>query len=1089
MNQSCVGALARAARAIALTAVVTGFGASALAAQGATGKLEGRVFDQNQQPVANAQIVIEGTSFATTANPQGYYFFNGVPAGVYSVRFAYIGYKAVRVEGLRIISGQTITLDRPLEATNVELQEITVVGADNPLVPRDQVATKQLIDGAYTDKLPVDRLGAVFALQPGVMSNSTGTSISVRGSRPDENTTYIDGVPVQPGNRSTGGGRDLPTLQVGTNAFEDASITTGAASSEFGNAQGGIISITTRTGGQKFTGNIGIETDEFSGLRNSSGFSRIQASVGGPITKQLTFFVGSVLEGTTSGNAGFEGYKVPVWVPVGVDTVFTVARTTAANSDSVRLPVFNYAVLTGTCSAPWVANAADPDIRNNFGHDCQENQNPTAPNSTTQLTAKLNYSFGQGSRLAATYVGSRNLARGQRGTDGTNGTTNSNNVAILNWNQVLSRSSDRAIALDLSLSYQWDRSINALLTPGSEADTRDPFGGFLISGFDYVTDIDDFKVTDELIRNFRTLDPGKGVTLFDRFNRDQFNGQPGFANGAGNTDNRSPGNPGFVGGFGAAPENINTATENRLIARGTVDWQLDRYNRVKIGGQYIDSKLTTYNPGASTLGGFPDIFLGRPTQYNLFAEDRLDLGDVVLVGGVRYDYFDVGASKSREFPRISSAPGFTAETLDDFLVPFESHNFVSPHVQVAFPVTDRTNFRLSYAQAVQTPDFSVVLSGNNTDLSITNTNFTFGQDLEFGRTITFEFGFRHAVSDDMVIDVAVFNKDNIANAAGRLVDIEDPRTGNTTKIRVQTNQDFGNTRGIDMRMDRRIGNFFNGVLSYSYQDARSTGSDPFTFINFGSRITSAITGGAADPPQAAQPVAFSRPHNLAAQFSFNFPADYKRGTTMGTILNRVNLTGTARYSSGTAYTRCKNDNDDDAAVLGGGACNTLGGDFNGARVPDFRNLDIRASKGFRLGSLDFTAYADARNVLNIENVLNVFAQTGSTNNDRLRTTLAKDDSITFARNGASNGVLQADGSLALPSSDAECANWVTTGNNPSPPLCYFFRKGEQRFGNGDGIYTLEEQRFASEVRNLGTFNISRFAGAPRRIRFGMEVNF
>lgn len=1089
MNQSCVRALARAARAIALTAVVTGFGASALAAQGATGKLEGRVFDQNQQPVANAQIVIEGTSFATTANPQGYYFFNGVPAGVYSVRFAYIGYKAVRVEGLRIISGQTITLDRSLEATNVELQEITV-SAENPLVPRDQVATKQLIDGTFTNNLPVDRLGAVFALQPGVMANSTGSSISVRGSRPDENVTYIDGVPVQPGNRGTGRGRGIPTLQVGTNSFEDASITTGATSSEFGNAQGGIIAITTRTGGQKFAGNFGAETDEFSGTREKSGFTRFQGSIGGPITKQLTFFVSSVLEGTATGNAGFEGYRVPAWVPVGVDTVFTVARTTAANSDSVRLPVFNYAVLTGSCNAPWVANSANPEIRNNFGHDCQGNQTATSPNSSAQATAKLNYSFGQGSRLAATYVGSRNLVRGQRGTDGTNGTTNTNNVAILNWNQVLSRSSDRAIALDATVSYQWDRSINGLLTPGSERDTRDPFAGILVSGFDYVTDIDDFKVNDELIRRFRTLEPGKGVVLFDRFNQDQFDPQPGFANGSVNTDNRSPGNPGSVGSFGGAPNNLNTALENRLIARATLDWQLDRYNRAKLGGQYIDSKVSNYNPGSSLLGGFPDIFLGRPTQYNVFAEDRLDLGDVVLVGGLRYDYFEVGARKAINFPRISSMPGFTPETLDDFLVAYDSHNFISPHIQVAFPVTDRTNFRLSYAQAVQTPDFSVLLNGSNTDLSITNTNLTFGQDLDFGRTITFEFGFRHAVNDDMVVDVAVFNKDNIANAAGRLLVIPDPRTGNDVNVRVQTNQDFGNTRGIDMRLDRRIGNFFNGVLSYSYQDARSTGSDPFTFINFQSRITSSVTGGAIEPAQSAQPVAFSRPHNVAAQFAFNFPADFKRGTVLGKILNRANITGTARYSSGTAYTRCKNDSDDDAALLSGQACNTLGSnDFNAARLQDFKNLDLRASKGFTLGGLDFTAYTDVRNVLNIENVLSVFAQTGTTNNDRLRGINFRRDSITFARNGITNGIRQSDGSLVLPGSDAECFAWRTTGNNPSPPLCHFFRKGEERFGNGDGIYTLEEQRVASEVENLGTFNISRFAGAPRRIRFGMEVNF
>lgn len=1082
MNQSCVRALARTARAIALTAVVTGFGASALAAQGATGKLEGRVFDQNQQPVANAQIVIEGTSFATTANPQGYYFFNGVPAGVYSVRFAYIGYKAVRVEGLRIVSGQTITLDRNLEATNVELQEITVVGAENALVPRDQVATKQLVDGTFTDNLPVDRIGAVFALQPGVMANSTGTSLSVRGGRPDENATYIDGVPVQPGNRGTGAGRDIPTLQVGTNAFEDASITTGAASAEFGNAQGGIIAITTKTGGQRFSGNIGFETDEFSGLRNSSGFNRIQASLGGPITKQLTFFVGSVLEGSRGGNAGFDGYLDPVWAPVSVDTTFTIAQGTGANADSVVLPVFNYAVITGSCDAPWVANAADPEIRNNFGEDCLENRNPFSPNSSGQLTGKLNYSFGQGSRLSATYIGSQNLNRGQRGTDGTRGVTNRNNVAILNWNQVLSRSSDKAIALDASISYQWDRSIDALITAESEKDTRDPFGGFMISGFDYEFDFKDFEVNDELVKNFRTLDPTKPLTIHDRFNTQELLARPGRPG--------SIGNPGSVGAFGAAPAFLNTAFENRFIARATLDWQLDRFNRVKIGGQYIDSELGTYNVGASTVG-FGDIFLAEPTQYNVFVEDRLDLGDVVLVGGVRYDYYDVGASKWKNFPRISSAPGFSEENLDDFLEDYTSHDYISPHIQVAFPVTERTNFRLSYAQQVQAPDFSVLLGGSNTDLSITNTNQTFGTDLDFGRTVTFEFGFRHAFSDDMVLDVAVFNKDQLSNAAGRLVDLVDPRTNNTTKIRVQTNQDFGNTRGMDLRLDRRIGTIFNGVFAYSYQDARSTGSDPFTFINFGSRITSSVTGGAIDPPQSAQPVAFSRPHNLSGQFAFNFPADFKRGTVVGSILKRVNITGTARYSSGTAYTRCKSGTgfDGDLAVLSGQACNALAGDFNAARVPDFKNLDLRASKGFTLGGLDLTAYVDARNVLNIENVLTVFAQTGNPDNPRLRQTMWETDSLAFALDATFNGVRRPDGAIVLPGSDAECGPWRTRDGLAAPPTCYFFRKGEQRFGNGDGIYTLAEQRMASDVDNLGTFNASRFSGAPRRVRLGMEVNF
>ncbi|HET9065030.1 MAG TPA: hypothetical protein VFN22_04325, partial [Gemmatimonadales bacterium] len=73
--------------------------------------------------------------------------------------------------------------------------------------------------------------------------------------------------------------------------------------------------------------------------------------------------------------------------------------------------------------------------------------------------------------------------------------------------------------------------------------------------------------------------------------------------------------------------------------------------------------------------------------------------------------------------------------------------------------------------------------------------------------------------------------------------------------------------------------------------------------------------------------------------------------------------------------------------------------------------------------------------------------------------------------------------------NAGCAGWKTTGGNPSAPTCYYMRKDEQRFGNGDGVYSLAEQRIASDVARIGTFHISNFAGAGRTLRLGMEVNF
>ncbi len=77
--------------------------------------------DQAGAPIANAQVFVVGTAFNALTNPQGYYFINNVPAGTLSVRAAFIGYKSTQVEGVKVLAGQTITVDVQLEQTAVEI--------------------------------------------------------------------------------------------------------------------------------------------------------------------------------------------------------------------------------------------------------------------------------------------------------------------------------------------------------------------------------------------------------------------------------------------------------------------------------------------------------------------------------------------------------------------------------------------------------------------------------------------------------------------------------------------------------------------------------------------------------------------------------------------------------------------------------------------------------------------------------------------------------------------------------------------------------------------------------------------------------
>jgi hypothetical protein len=320
MKQSCVSAFARGARTFALAAVALAAGAGSLLAQAATGKVEGRVRDQQGAPIANAQVVIVGTRFGAQTNADGYYFMNNVPASTLSVRASFIGYKTTQVAEVRVLGDQTVTVDVTLEATPFQVEDITIIAAETPLVPRDEVTTKQRTSGDYADKLPVDRITNVLALQPGVVASTSGGTLSIRGGRPDETGLVVDGVPVGAGNRGTGfvwmtqAADAGNVITVGTNAFEEVSVTTGASSAEFGGSQSGVISVATRTGGSQFSGALGYESDELFGTASSLGFNRVTASLGGPIVSNLTFFVSGVLEGQKSNGSGLDRSDSPIFV-------------------------------------------------------------------------------------------------------------------------------------------------------------------------------------------------------------------------------------------------------------------------------------------------------------------------------------------------------------------------------------------------------------------------------------------------------------------------------------------------------------------------------------------------------------------------------------------------------------------------------------------------------------------------------------------------------------------------------------------------------------------------------------------------------
>jgi hypothetical protein len=1120
--------LTRIGAAVAAAAVL---GAGHLFAQGTTGKIEGFVRDQAGAPISGAQVIIVGSAFSATSNEQGYYFINNVPAGVMTVRGQYIGYAPAEVQNVRVLAGQTMTVNITLEQRAVEVEGITITVQLNPIVPRDQVTSRSTIAGPVIEQLPADDLRQILRLQPGVVEGGRG--LTIRGGRPGEAALYIDGVLVRNMNAQfVSQGANPGVVSVGTNAVEEASITTGAIGAEFGDAQSGVISLVTRAGGQDLSGSLSYSTDEVSGQTYGLGLNRVEASFGGPLplARNLTFFVASTFQGSQTGgpNQQFQGRgrgaeDVPTWVMSGLETGDTLAPNGYVIaprspgdpfSDSSRVDIIRF--------IPYSTGSRLPD-------DNWDNWT---------FSTKLNYSYGTGSRMSLTYHQSRQQDLFFRGGNLYNpqaqrGSRQSSRALVLNWAQNLTRSSSNALTFEGNLSFQSDQFLSGLLQPGFLEDNRSPFGWFTFSSFEFLTNFDNFPVNDQLVRNLRNnnceLSTGGRCTPY--LGRNEFQSVGPYRS---NPYGVSPGSTFFPSaGYGTAGPTL--ARESRVAGRFQFDWQANRYNRVKFGGDFTRADMSAYFSNLISQI-FSDAYHETPLRYGLFAQNRVDLGDVVIELGLRYDRLNSGIMYPRYPGRIFSDPlrdGLTpdptsptgyadfrgrAPTAEDIavanrcaallaandstgwstcnMVEAPSRGALAPSVRVSFPVTDRTGFRLSYAHQTQTPDFSLLAGGANADLNFTNTNDIFARDLNFGRSILFEFGIRHAFSDDLVLDISAYNKDKVSDITARVTPVFDPTTGTIQNINMVANADFGNSRGLEMLLDRRVGQLFQGRLSYTYQSAKSTGSDPFEYLSTLARQTSSLTGDRTPPPTALLTTRDNRTHTIAGTASLQFPRNWRSGTLAGSILGDGGVFATFRFASGLGYTRLENIG---RGQQGPGTDFGLGGTsrepLNSSSMPWIKTVDLRLTRGFRVGPTTVTTFADFRNLFNFSNLVAIWAETGDVRNqlhrnntiDPVRQTLANEAGNLLAtrsvtRDGATRSLQGYD------LSDCSRYNYNNDGT-AGVPNCLYLRGAERRYGDGDGFFDTEEQASAFNAWYDFFNGPHTLRGPGFNLRIGFEINF
>ncbi len=224
------------------------------------GTIKGTVKDgDTKQPMPFTKVVImQDGSVKGGANTddKGNFQINSVAPGKYDVevRNEAEGYQPSAVSGV-IVSANQITFLDNLTATKAksvqEITEVKVVAYKVPLINKDGGASGSTVTREDIGRMPVRSAAGVASTVGGVNTDEGSGEISVRGSRSDATYFYIDGIKVR-------GSSNLPK-----SAIEEVSVITGGLPANYGDATGGIISVTTRGPSSKFFGSVEGVTSGF----------------------------------------------------------------------------------------------------------------------------------------------------------------------------------------------------------------------------------------------------------------------------------------------------------------------------------------------------------------------------------------------------------------------------------------------------------------------------------------------------------------------------------------------------------------------------------------------------------------------------------------------------------------------------------------------------------------------------------------------------------------------------------------------------------------------------------------------------------
>lgn len=381
-----------------------------------TASIQGTVTDPSGAAVVGATVILKsptsGTERTTQTGSTGAYEVAALPPGIYTVQVQMSGFETQLAKDVVLEVSKNTVQNFNVKVANTS--EVVTVEATAPLVETTTMSVGQTINQRTVQDIPLNGRhfvdlallipGTVTPPQNGFLTaplrGQGSFAFNSAGGREDAVNFMINGINL---NDMV---QNQVTFQPSINTISEFKIDNSTYSAEFGRNSGSIVNIATRSGTDKYHGEVfDYLRNSYFDARNAFNF-RTNSTTGAPIL-QAPFkrnqyggdFGGPIWKGRTFFFLSYEGVK-------------------QRQGLSLASPVFSAANLTAIQASPNAAvkalAALVPASNGTLNGNPAFFSSPSAPVNIDQGTADINHNFSDADNLHGYFVYQNDL-RGETG--------------------------------------------------------------------------------------------------------------------------------------------------------------------------------------------------------------------------------------------------------------------------------------------------------------------------------------------------------------------------------------------------------------------------------------------------------------------------------------------------------------------------------------------------------------------------------------------------------------------------------------------------------------------------------------------------